>query len=116
MTSSFAIDTGDERSVTGHLVSGTVFSAIFAGSINYNKYQKDEIDKSELVNDTTRMAIQGGIGTAAAVATSNYVGRGDWLSALTSIAVGATSIYATQKVYDNIENKNIKLIEEKIDE
>lgn len=114
MTTSIAIDTGDERSVTGHLVSGTVFSAIFAGSINYNKYQKDEISKTELINDTTRMAIQGGIGTAAAVSTANYVGRGNWLGAFASIAIGASSIYATQKVYENIENKNnTKLIEDK---
>lgn len=48
MLSSVGIDTGDERSVTGHLISGTVFSAVFAGSINYSKYKKDEITKKNL--------------------------------------------------------------------
>lgn len=112
MLSNITIDTGAERSVTGHLVSGTVFSAIFAGSMNYNKYQKNEITKQELFNDTTKMALQGGIGTAAAVSTANYVGRGDWLGAMASIAVGATGIYATQKICEQVENrKSTKNIE-----
>jgi hypothetical protein len=113
MTNNLVIDTGAERSVTGHLVSGTVFSAIFAGSINYNKYQKDEISKNELVNDTTRMAIQGGIGTASAVATANYIGRGDWISAMTAVTLGAAGIYGTQKIYEKIQSNSTNLIEVK---
>jgi len=119
MINNLVIDTGAERSVTGHLVSGTVFSAIFAGSINYNKYQKDEISKNELINDTSRMAIQGGIGTASAVATANYIGRGDWMSAMTAITVGAAGIYGTQKIYEKIQNNNSKkliTIKEEINE
>lgn len=120
MINNLVIDTGAERSVTGHLISGTVFSAIFAGSINYNKYQKDEISKNDFVNDTARMAIQGGIGTASAVATANYIGRGDWMSAMTAVTLGAAGIYGTQKIYEKIENqtnnKNLIIVEEEINE
>lgn len=103
MINSIAIDTGDERSVTGHLISGTVFSAIFAGSINYNKYQKDEITKAEFINDTAKLALQGGIGTAAAVATANYIGRGNYIGAMTAISIGAVGVYSAQKVYERLD-------------
>ena len=114
MTSSLAIDTGAERSVTGHLVSGTVFSAIFAGSMNYNKYKKNEITKNELINDTVKLAIQGGIGTASAIATSNYIGRGNWFGAMTAVSIGAIGVYSTQKVYErlDIQANKIKEIED----
>jgi len=114
MTTNIGIDTGDERSVVGHLVSGTVFSAVFGGSINYSKYKKDEIDKNELFNDTAKMALQGGIATASAVATANYIGRGNWLGAMTAASIGAMGVYTTQKVYDKleIESQKIKEIED----
>ncbi len=99
------IDTGDERSVIGHFISGTVFSAIFAGAMNYNKYKKEEISKDELVQDTGRLALQGGIGTASAVATANYVGKGNYIGAFTAISMGAMGIYGTQKISEMLEEK-----------
>ncbi|MEA2099257.1 MAG: hypothetical protein U9P72_03920 [Campylobacterota bacterium] len=111
------IDTGAERSVTGHFISGTVFSAIFAGSMNYSKYQKNEITKKEMIGDTYKMAIQGGVGTASAIATANYIGRGNYLGALSAISIGALGINGAQKLYEKIDyNEKPKLIEEKIDE
>ena len=99
------IDTGDERSVTGHFISGTVFSAIFAGAMNYNKLKKEEISKDEMVQDTARLALQGGIGTASAVATANYVGNANYLGALTAISLGAMGIYGVQKASEIVEKK-----------
>lgn len=99
------IDTGDDRSVTGHFISGTVFSAIFAGAMNYNKYKKEDISKEELVQDTGRLALQGGIGTASAVATANYVGNGNYIGALTAISLGAMGIYGVQKASEVLEKK-----------
>ena len=107
------IDTGDERSVTGHFISGTVFSAIFAGSINYNKYKKEEISKEEMITESTKLAIQGGVGTAAAVATANYIGKGNYIGALTAISLGAMGIYGAQKIGEIYENKK-EAIEEEI--
>jgi uncharacterized membrane protein len=84
MISNITIDTGDQRSVTGHLISGTVFSAVFAGSI------------------------KGGIATASAIATANYIGTGDILKALTAMSLGAIGVYTTQKVYDKLEIESEK--------
>ena len=99
------IDTGDERNVTSYLISGTVFSAVFAGSMNYKKYRKNEISQEEMIQDTTKMAVQGGIGTASAVATANYVGNRNYLGALAAIGVGALGIYGTEVVSEIIEEK-----------
>ena len=109
------IDTGDERSVTGHFISGTVFSAIFAGSMNYNKCKKEEISKDEMIKDTAKLAIQGGMGTAAAVATSNYIGKGNYIGALTAISVGAMGIYGAQKIGEMFEEER-EAVTEKISE
>ena len=113
MTNNVVIDTGDERSIAGHFISGTVFSGIFAGSMNYNKYNKNEISKSEFINDTTKLALQGGIGTSAAIATSNYIGRGNWLGAMSAISIGVIGVYGTQKLYEKleIESKKTKELE-----
>ncbi len=111
MITNVAIDTGDERSVTGHLVSGTVFSAVFGGSINYAKYKKNEITQKELFNDTVKLALQGGIATASAVATANYIGKGNWLGALSAASIGAMGVYTTQKVYDKLEIESTKIKE-----
>ena len=111
MLSSVRIVTGEERSVTGHFISGTVFSAVFAGSINYSKYKKDEISKEEFINDTTKMAIQGGVATASAVAVTNCIGKGNILGALSSASIGAMGVYATQKVYDRLEIQATKDME-----
>ncbi|NKQ40629.1 MAG: hypothetical protein HF962_03565 [Sulfurovum sp.] len=102
------IDTGDERSVAGHFISGTVFSAIFAGSMNYNKYKKNEISKDEMIQDTTKLATQGGVGTASAIATANYIGRGNYVAALTALSIGAMGIYGAQKISEMYE-KNPEL-------
>lgn len=113
MTNSISINTGAERSVVGYLVSGTIFSAVFGGSINYAKYKKDEISQKELVQDTAKIALQGGIATASAIATANYIGRGNWVGALTSVSIGVMGVYSAQKVYDKleIEAKKVKEIE-----
>lgn len=116
MANRFIIDTGDERHVVGHFVSGTVGSAILAGTLNYNKYQNDEIDKTELFSTTAKLAVQGGIGTAAAISTANYMGKGNWLGVFASIGFGAIGVYGTQKFYDKIESTYVKekVIEQKV--
>lgn len=94
------INTGDERNITGHFVSGAVFSAIFSSAMNYNKYKKSEITKKEMIQDTAKLTIQGGLGTASAIATANYIGKGNYVGALTALSLGAMSLYATEKAYE----------------
>ena len=99
------IETGDERNVTSYMISGTVFSAVFAGSMNYSKFKKDQITKDEMIQDTAKMAIQGGIGAASAVATANYIGSGNYIGAMMAIAGGAMGIYGTQMISEVVEKK-----------
>lgn len=109
MLSNFTIDTGTPRSVTGHFISGAIASSIVASAINYKKYQNNEISQSELVNDTLKTTLQGAIATASAVATTNYIGEGKIMQAMTAMSIGAMGVYGTHKVYEKLElqvNKN----------
>jgi len=98
-----AINTGAERSIVGHFVSGGVFSAVFALSSNYTKYKKNEINKQEFLNKTLKTTVQGGIATASAIATANYIGKANYLGALSAASIGVMGVYATDKVYDRLE-------------
>ena len=103
MTNKFAIDTGDERHIVGHFVSGTIASGVLASTLNYNKYKNDEMSKSEMLNNTAKLAVQGGVGTAAAISAANNMGKGNWLGVVASIAAGVGGVYATQIFYDKLE-------------
>jgi len=109
MLTNITIDTGTPRSVTGHFISGAIATSVIAGSLNYRRYQKNEISKSEMINDTLKTTIQGAIATASAVATTNYIGESKMVEAMTALSIGAIGVYGTQKVYDRLEvqvNKN----------
>ena len=106
------IDTGDERSVTGHFVSGAIAAGVFTGSMNYSKYKKADISQKEFLAETVKNSVQGGMGTAAAVATTNYIGRGDYIAALTAMSLGVVGVYATEKLYENIDYKIGKSVDE----
>ena len=97
------IDTGDDRSITGHFISGAVFSAMFAGAMSYNKYKKKEMPKNAMILETSKLAMQGGVGTASAVATANYIGNGNYVGALTALSMGAMGIYGVQKISEMYE-------------
>jgi hypothetical protein len=97
------INTGTERSVVGHLVSGGVFSAVFALSTNYTKYKKQEISKEEFFKQTLKTTLQGGIATASAIATANYVGKANYIGALGAASIGVMGVYTTDRVYDKLE-------------
>ena len=112
MISSLSINTGAPRNVTAHFISGTIASSVIAGSLNYVKYQKNEITKQEMIKETLKTSLQGGIATASAIATTNYLGEGKIMHAMTAMSIGAMGVYGTQKVYDRLEvqvNKNKEL-------
>ena len=109
MLSNLTINTGASRNVTGHFISGAIASSIVAGAINYKKYQNQEITQAALLNETLKTSLQGGIATASAIATTNYIGEGKLIHAITAMSIGAKGVYGTQKVYDRLElqvNKN----------
>jgi len=103
MLNNFTIDTGAPRSVTGHFISGAIASSIVSSALNYQKYQKSEISKNQMIQDTLKMTVQGGIVTASAIATTNYIGEGKIMQAMTAMSIGAMGVYGTQKVYDKLE-------------
>lgn len=112
------IDTGDDRNIVGHFVSGAVFSALFSGAMNYNKYKKNEMSKSEMLKDTGTLSLQGGVGTASAIATANYVGRGNYVAALTAASLGAMGIYGIQRASEAFygDNGRPKVAEKEVTE
>lgn len=102
------MDTYTERDAVSYLMSGTIFSATFAGSMNLSKYHKKEITKQQMIQDTTKLAVQGGIGTGSAVAATNCIGRGDYLNAMLIVGLGAIGVYGTEKISQMIETDENK--------
>jgi len=103
MQSKLAINTGAPRNITGHFISGTIASSIVAGALNYKKYKNAEISKTKFINDTLKTSLQGGIATAGAIATTNYLGEGKVMQAMTAMSIGAIGVYGTEKVYEKLE-------------
>ena len=103
ITDNTLIDTGAPRSVTGHVVSGAIASAVVAGSINYLRYQKEEITSAEAVRNGLKLTAQGGIATGSAIAAANYLGRNNFLGFLTAIGIGAAGVYGVEQVSRNLE-------------
>lgn len=108
------IDTGDARSVTGHVVSGAVASAVVAGGINYNSYKKEEVSKNDAIKNSIKLTAQGGVATGSAIAAANYLGRGNYLGMLSAISLGFGGVYAIEKISEKLNET--KMIEEKIEE
>lgn len=94
----------EQRDAVSYLMSGTIFSATFAGAMNLSKYHKKEITKTQMIQDTTKLAVQGGIGTGSAVAATNCIQKGDYFNAMLIIGLGAVGVYGTQKVSQMIED------------
>lgn len=111
------MDTYVERDATSYFISGTIFSATFAGAMNLSKYNKKEITKREMVHETAKLAVQGGIGTGSAVLATNYIERGDYLNAMLIVGMGAIGVYGTEKISEIVEkslekNKEIPIQDE----
>ena len=99
------INTGTPRNVLGHVISGARASAVISGALNYKKYQNGQIKKCEAIKDTTKKATQGAIVTGSAIATTNYIGEGNYLRALTSASIGMAGIYALEIIEEKLEQK-----------
>ncbi len=108
------IDTGEPRSVTGHVVSGAVASAVVAGSVNYSNYTNDEITKEEAIKNSIKLTVQGGVATGSAIATANYLGKGNYLGMMAAISLGLGGVYAVEKIAQKLSET--KQIEEKTEE
>jgi len=112
------INTGEERSVAGHVVSGAIASATIAGGVNYSQYKKGAIEKEAAIKSSIKLTLQGGIATGAAIAAANYLGRGSVLWALGAISVGVAGVYGIEKISETIDEKqtNKEMIENQEEE
>jgi len=93
------INTGDERNITGHFISGAIGSALLSAGMNYHLNKDKEIDKCALTRESSKAFLQGGAATASAIAVANQVGKNDYLGALLSIGIGASVVYVVEKAY-----------------
>ncbi len=103
------INTGDERSVAGHFVSGAICSAIVSANINYNINKEKQDTVSTIKRESSKAFLQGGAATAGAVSAANKIGKGDYLGALFSVGIGAAVVYAVEKAY---QPKSIESVQE----
>ena len=94
------INTGAPRSITGHLVSGAVVSAILSGAINLKKVKEGSMESSEALKKTAKETAQGGIGLGAGIAIANMLGSPNtpWLRVATTAAVATAAVYAIEAV------------------
>ena len=92
------IDTGDDRNVVGHTISGAIASAVVVGSLNYSKYKKNEISKNAAIADSIKLTTQAGIATGSAIAATNYIGNNNAMGFLTALSLGAFGIYAVEQL------------------
>src|SRR5574344_1510486 len=99
------INTGSPRNVLGHVISGAIASAVVSGAINYKKYKAGQIKSCEAIKDTTKRASQGAIATGSAIATTNYIGEGNYLRAITAASIGVAGIYAIELIEEKLEQK-----------
>jgi len=97
------IELSNQRDVASFIISGTIFSATFAGSMNFKKYRKKEITRTEAIQDTVKLASQGGMGTGCAVAAANAFGKGDYVNGLLAIGMGAVGVYGIEKISESVE-------------
>lgn len=93
------IDTGEERNVTGHFISGAIFSSLIAAGVTLEVTRNTPTDKKALLRCTSKAFLQGGLATASAISASNQVGKDDYVGALIAVAVGVGGVYALEKVY-----------------
>ncbi|RXJ82417.1 hypothetical protein [Arcobacter sp. F2176] len=115
------INTGAQRNVLGHVISGAIASAVISGAINYKKVKSNELEKKAAIKDTIKKTSQGAIATGAAIATANYLGeKGGLLKAVTALSVGAMGIYALEVIEEQLDKKYLTnencLLEEEINE
>jgi hypothetical protein len=106
MMDKISINTGTPRNVNGHIISGTLASGAIASAINYNAYNKAEISKQHAIQNSIKLALQGGIATGSAIAATNYLGKNNFMGMISAISLGAFGVYAIEKLNEKWEQKN----------
>lgn len=103
--SNFTIDTGTQRHVYGHAVSGGVAVGVVSCISNYTKVREKKIDKTEAARNTLKDVLIGSIATATAVSVANNLGnpQKSIFQTLGALALGAGAVYAIDKGSEQIK-------------
>lgn len=91
----FSINTGNPRSIAGHIVSGAITTGITTVATNYHR----EAETKKLVAKTGARFLQGGIATGSAISAANHIGQNSWFKALGAITSGVAGAYAVERLY-----------------
>lgn len=115
------LDTGTQRSVMGHALSGAIAGFLTAGFVEDVMLEEEKKTKRITRSDLFFNAVKTGILTASAVAATNALGdssksmSASLLSASSSIALGALCIYGAniiqRKVRQYNKDKSTELLE-----
>jgi len=96
------INTGDDRNVTAHFISGAIGAALINASINA---KRDPQAQTSPLRESYKVALLGGVATAGAVSATNKIGKGDYVGALLSVALSSAAVYAVDKAYQGDKHK-----------
>lgn len=100
------INTGTQRSITGHAISGATASLIVSSAMNIAKVKEQKLSPQMAIQNSLKMASAGAIATGSAIATANYLNQnGGFLKALSALSFGIASLYALEVICEKIQNK-----------
>ncbi len=99
------LNTGAQRSITGHAVSGGVAGILLASYMNYKDYKEGKISQEKALKNTVAAGAQGAVITACAIGVANALGgnKGAFQALLESSAylcAGVAGVY----IIDNVAN------------
>lgn len=106
---SVTLNTGSPRHVPGHAVSGAIAGGVIALVDNMIRVKNGELTKSEATQKTIKASVQGAVATATAISVANNLGdpNKSVFQALSSLAIGASSLYLIEKFEQKLDEKKV---------
>ncbi|BCX79175.1 Cys/Met metabolism pyridoxal-phosphate-dependent enzyme [Campylobacter sp. 19-13652] len=80
-----------------NFISGALLGGMSSVALGYARVQKGEANTKDVVKEAAKLAVGGGVVTAAAIGASNAIVRRDFASALLWAAGGAASLILIEK-------------------
>ena len=100
------INTGTQRSVVGHAISGATASLIVSSAMNIAKVKEQKLSPQMAIQNSLKMASAGAIATGYAIVTANYLNQdGGFLKAISALSLGIASLYALEIMFEKIHFK-----------
>ena len=110
----FNLDTGTQRHILGHAISGAIAVGVVSSVNNAKKVKEEKLQKKEAIRNTIKDSIIGGVATATAISVTNNIGNPNksLFQALGSLAIGLGAIYTIEKSAA-IQNEKLLIKENK---